>query len=275
MENEENIILYLVELAYGNQHFYLTEKGNPRHLQLRGKTPIWHKENMINIGVKKLLPKNWKAVAWIDADIELENPSWASDTLKVLNGSRDIVQLFSHALDLNKEEETMSIFPSFGYQYTKKAKYGRSGLNMWHPGYAWACTRKAYEKMGGLYETSILGAGDHNMSFSLIRNSQKSLNQSVTDDYKNSVKSFEKRVRLLRLGYVPGIIRHYFHGSKKNRKYGERWQILVQHAYEPSKHITKNSDGLLIPTDECPKQMLNEIYEYFSERNEDEGFTYQ
>ena len=34
--------------------------------------------------------------------------------------------------------------------------YNKSkGINYWHPGYAWACTRKAYEKMGGLYELSV------------------------------------------------------------------------------------------------------------------------
>jgi hypothetical protein len=91
MENEQNIRLYFVELAYGDQQFYLTEKHNPRHLQLRATTPLWHKENMINLGVKKLLPVGWKAFAWIDADIEFESITWASDTLKVLNGCRDVV----------------------------------------------------------------------------------------------------------------------------------------------------------------------------------------
>jgi hypothetical protein len=28
----------------------------------------------------------------------------------------------------------------------------------------------------------------------------------------------------------------------------------------------------LIPTDECPREMLNEILNYFKERNEDEDF---
>jgi hypothetical protein len=37
-------------------------------LQLRTDTPIWHKENMINLGVRRLLSDNYKAFAWIDAD---------------------------------------------------------------------------------------------------------------------------------------------------------------------------------------------------------------
>jgi len=274
MEKEHSVILYIVELAYGEQKYHVTEKTNARHLQLRGSVPLWHKENMINIGVKKLLPDSWSAFAWIDADVEFENPTWALDTLKVLNGSRDIVQLFSHALDMDIDQNTMSIFPSFGFQYSKFRKYGGTGINMWHPGYAWACTRKAYETMGsnGLYELSILGAGDHNMAFSFIGQPLKSINDSVSDEYKQSILDFSGKVSLLRLGYVPGIISHHFHGSKKNRKYSERWKILVNSQYLPKKHIMKNEDGLLVPTAECPQKLLDEIMQYFSERNEDDGF---
>ena len=270
---EDNIILYVVELAYGTDNFYVTEKHNKRHLQLRGTTPLWHKENMINIGIKTLLPKTWKAVAWIDADVEFENPSWALDALKVLNGCRDVVQLFSHAVDMDKRQNAMSIFPSFGFQYSKKSAYGGTGINMWHPGFAWACTRKAYERMGGLYELSILGAGDHNMCFSYIANGEKSLNAETTDEYKQSIKEFEEKAKQLRLGYVPGVIRHHFHGSKKNRKYSERWQILVQNKYNPATHVAKNADGLLVPTATCPQEMLDAIKQYFLERNEDEGYN--
>ena len=272
MEQEANVKVYVVELAYGDQQFYITDKKNPRHLQIRGTVPLWHKENMINIGVK-LLPSNWKAMAWIDADVEFENVNWAMDTLKVLNGCRDVVQLFSHAVDMNKHMEAMSIFPSCGFQYSKKSRYGGTGINMWHPGYAWACTKKAYDRMGGLYEYSILGSGDHNMSFSFIGQPDKSLNVDTTNAYKESLRLFQKRAAQLRLGYVPGVIRHHFHGAKKNRKYHERWQILVNNAYNPFIHITKNRDGLLVPTELCPQKMLDEILAYFAERNEDEGYA--
>ena len=57
---------------------------------------------------------------------------------------------------------------------------------------------------------------------------------------------------------------------KKNRKYKERWQILVNHQYSPKQHVTHNADGLLIPTSQCPPQLLADIMTYFRERNEDE-----
>jgi hypothetical protein len=48
MKDEKNIILYVVELAYGDQEYYVTDMDNPQHLRLRTNIPLWHKENMIN-----------------------------------------------------------------------------------------------------------------------------------------------------------------------------------------------------------------------------------
>lgn len=273
MELEEtDVIIYVVEYAYKKQRFIITNPKNPRHLQIRTDVPIWHKENMINMGVKHLLPNNWKAFAWVDSDIEFDNPSWAKDTLKVLNGTKDVVQLFTNCIDMNINNEAMSIFTSFGHQYVKGLPYSKQLVRFWHPGFAWACTRKAYEKMDGLYEKGILGSGDNIMALCLIRCGLKAINEGSTDDYKKSVLDFQDRVKTLRLGYVPGVIRHYYHGSKKNRKYGERWQILLKYDYSPSLHTKNNEMGVLEPTKECPMELLVEIMEYFKQRNEDECY---
>ena len=271
METEENDIrLFIVELCYNNQKFIITDSKNKRHLQLRCDSVIWHKENMINIGVKKLLPKNWKAMAWIDADIEFENTTWALDTLKILNGYKDIVQLWSHCVDMDSNKLSMKVFNSFGYQYEKGNNYINSGPDYWHPGFAWACTRKAYDKMKGLFELGILGSGDNIMALSLVNNGLKSINENSTEEYKGAILDFQDKVKLLRLGYVPGVIRHHYHGSKKNRQYTERWEILLKHNYDPSIHIIKNKKGLLVPSDACPKELLVDIMNYFKQRNEDE-----
>ncbi len=274
-EHEQTVILYVVELAFNGQRFCVTELNNSRHLQLRTTScPIWHKENLINMGVQTLLPKKWKAFAWVDADIEFDGASWAMDTLKVLNGCRDIVQLFSHCSDMDENENPMRIFQSFGFQYTKQKNYYIPGLlNFWHPGFAWAMTRKAYDRIGGIYDKSILGSGDHNIALSLIGKGIQSINNNVSDGYKRSIHEYQKNVRTLRLGYVPGFIRHYFHGSKQNRKYCERWKILVDYQYDPYEHVAYDRTGLLIPSDKCPTKLLDGIYQYFQERNEDEGFN--
>ena len=269
IEKEKNIICYLVELVYGEQEFVLTQSTNKRHLQLRGDIPLWHKENMINLGVKYLLPPDWKAFAWIDADIEFDNPHWASDALKILNNGCDFIQLFTHAIDMDYNKQIMNLFTGFGYQYSKTFKKGTE-KNYWHPGFAWACNRDTYDKLGGIFEMSILGSGDNIMCNSFIKRSVISLKPGMSNDYLDSVSLLQEKMNGIKLGYVPGTIMHYFHGKKVNRKYYEREDILINHQYSPYKHMTYDDKGLIIPSKDCPPELLNDILDYFKNRNEDE-----
>lgn len=281
IENDEkNVNLYIVELAYklpNNkvQKFHITDSNNKNHLQLTTDiAPLWVKENLQNIAVEKLLGGrngNWKSVAFCDADISFDNVHWATDTLKVLNKTRDIVHMHSHCLDLDSQNDPMSIFSSFGYQYSQNRQYSKGGIHFWHPGFNVAMTKSAYYQLNGLYDLSILGSGDHNFMFSLIQNGIKSVNKYTSDGYKKSITEYEQNFKDLKFGVINGVIRHYFHGSKKNRKYMERWEILVKHQYDPYTMITKDSNGLVKPTENCPQELLHDIYNYFKERNEDEN----
>lgn len=269
---ESNVRLFIVELAYGNQKYYLTKEDNANHLQLRTEVPLWHKENMINLAVKYLLPKNYKAFAWIDADIEFESSTWVIDTLKILNGTKDIVQLFSHAVDMDKDKKTMSVFNSAGYQYNIDKKYKNiGGINYWHTGYAWAMTRNAYEKIDGLYDIAIIGSADYIMMRSII-NSYTIDMDLYSDNYMKNLIEFQDKAKGLNFGYIPGVIKHHFHGNKKNRKYYLRNEILKKYKYSPDLHITKDEIGLIIPTKDFPEELKNDIFNYFLERNDDEFF---
>ena len=171
---------------------------------------------------------------------------------------------------MDNEELTMKIFNSGGYHYSKGHKHFGTGINYWHPGYAWAITRKAYEKIGGLYESAILGSGDNIMMLALLGNVIKSITTESTNGYKESVIKYEKEMRTLRYGYVPGLIYHYFHGSKKNRQYTERWKILSENNFDPLTYIKYDNNGIIIPTDKFPEKLVLGIMVYFKERNEDE-----
>jgi hypothetical protein len=269
-EEEENVNLYIVELIYPKQKFIITNKNNKNHLQIKTQTPIWHKENMINLGVKNLLPKSWKAFAWIDADIEFENPDWALDTLKILNGCKDIVQPWSHAVDMDYDKLNLNIFNGFGYSFSKQNSYTIKGKNYWHPGFAWAITRKAYEKIGGLYDKGVLGSGDNMMSLSFINKVENTMKIDYSEDYKNSIYEFQKKAKNIRLGYVPGVIRHYYHGSKKDRNYTNRWEILIKHNFSPTEHLRYDNNGILIPSENFSEEFKKDILNYFKERKEDD-----
>jgi len=270
MEQEKDVILYIVELVYGDQDFAVTTTGNKRHLQLRGETPLWHKENMINLGVKYLLPSNWKAVAWVDADVEFDNPYWATYALRVLNNGKDFVQLFTNVFDMDIDEQILNVFTGFGYQYSKKFKKGKE-LNYWHPGFAWACNRKAYEQIGGIIEEGILGSGDNITCHSFIKQAPQRLKKGMTKEYIDFVKDKQDKFEGLKIGYIPGTIRHFYHGKKENRNYYGREDILIRHKYDPNTFIKRDAKGLIIPSETCPKEFLKDIMDYFEERNEDEG----
>jgi hypothetical protein len=80
----------------------------------------------------------------------------------------------------------------------------------------------------------------------------------------------QEKAKNLRLGYVPGVIRHFYHGKKKNRYYHERTDILAKYQYSPIKDITYDDNGLIITTTNFSNEFKNEIMNYFIERKEDE-----
>jgi hypothetical protein len=266
MNKNKYIIIYIVELIYNNQKFAVTDKNNPNHLQLTSKTPLWHKENMINLGVKYLLPKDYKAFAWIDADIEFENKSWAIDTLKILNGTKDVVQLFSHAILLDKDESINLIYSSAAYNFIKFKKCTVENYIYWNPGFAWAITKEGYDKIGGLYDKAIIGGGDSIMMRGFINIESKNF---INYNLEN-ISNYEKKCKELKFGYIQGIIKHYYHGTKENRKYRDRYKILYKYNYNSDIHLKYNDIGLLIPTDKFPEDLRKDILNYFKERKEDD-----
>ena len=271
MKDTPYIKLYIVELAYGEQEFVVTDPANPRHLQLRTADALWHKENMINVGVKKLLPHDWKAMAWVDSDIEFDNPNWALDTLKVLK-EFDLAQLFTTAFDLNEHNIAMSIWQSYGYKYCNGERFKHTkGIDYWHSGYAWSCTRSFYDSMGGLYDRGIIGSGDYVMTQGFVGNT--ACGDRSLGKFKIDIEKYNAAIKEdVKIGYIPCNIRHYFHGSKKNRKYIERNQILIRHKYDPSTHLAYNDDGILIPSPNMSAQFKKDILDYFGQRNEDEYY---
>jgi len=274
-EATPGVVLYVVELAYNDDPFQITNSECARHLQLRTRErPIWVKETLVNAGIKYLLPPDCKAFAWIDADIEFENRNWVNEALVLLNGECDVIQLFSHALDLDAKEDPMNIFSSFAYQCNKGRRYSPRAqpLNQFHPGFAWAMRRDFLDKIGGqLYDLSILGAGDINMAWSFIGRGLETLDAQQTEGYKQSLRQFESRCSPpCKLGHVSGVIRHYFHGSKVNRRYGDRWKLLNDARFDPYVHLCRDEFGLVCASEKCPKKLLDDIALYFVTRNEDE-----
>lgn len=238
-----------------------------QHLKFKSTYPLWMKENLINRAVERL-PRDWKYMAWIDADISFLNKTWVQDTLDELK-THDIIQMFQTCVNLGPRKEAIKIDKSFGYMFKDSGtpwvstdKYG-----FWHPGYAWACTRKAYTQMEGLIEWAILGSADRHMAFALMGRAESSAPGNVHENYKRLLRDFQRLCTGLTLSYIPGTILHHWHGSLANRKYRERWDILTRHQFDPLSDI-RTHKGLVVLTKKGLRIQEN-LLDYFIGRKED------
>src|SRR5208337_2403533 len=93
-----NVQLHMVELAYGDRPFDVTSPDNPNDVQLRTPHELWHKENLLNLGVRSF-PKNWRYGAYIDADFTFTRHDWALEAIHMLQ-HYDWLQLFSYYANL-------------------------------------------------------------------------------------------------------------------------------------------------------------------------------
>lgn len=256
MSHTPNVVLHLVEVAFGDRHHelelppHLDPADGHNVLRLRTKTNIWVKENMINLGVRALLPRDWKYAAWVDCDVEHRDPNWALKTIHQLQHFA-IVQPWENCLDLGPNGSVYQTHTSFGavdQSGQRKQRHAGEPYKYAHSGYAWACTRAFWEQTGGLLDIGILGSGDHHMAWGAIGQVEHSVHGQMSDGYKRACKAWStKAVRASHneVGFVPGRIEHHFHGPKSKRYYRERWQILVDNHFDPEVDIHRDEQGLM------------------------------
>ena len=239
-----------------------------RHMTFKTPSRIWIKENLVNLAVNRL-PNSWKYMSWIDADLTFLNQNWVRDTIHELQ-TADVVQLWRSAVNLGARGETLKVDTSFAYMFISSGtpwvptdKYG-----FWHSGYAWACTRKAYDQMGGLIDWAILGSGDRHMAMALAGLADKSCPGNIHPNYKVLLDDFQKKMKNFKTSYVDGTIVHHWHGAFANRRYKERWEILTKNQFDPFVDIGMEADGTVRLTKDG-KRFEALLDEYFIGRKED------
>jgi len=257
METIPHVKPYLVETAFGDRHHEIaTDAAN--HLKLRSRSETWIKECMVNLGVRYLLPRDWSYVAWVDADVEFRDPNWAQESLHQLQHYA-VIQPWQQCLDLGPTGNVLQSHQSFGWiqqsrQNMQRPSEARPGATMMdgypfgHPGFAWAARRDLWEAMGGLLDHCILGSGDHHMAWGFAGDVGASIHKKCTAGYRRRCEAWAARaVRVTHghVGFCGGRIEHMWHGPKKNRFYQERWQILIDHAYDPDVDLTYDTQGLI------------------------------
>lgn len=289
-----NIKLYTVEAAFGDRHHEIVEKIDDFNLKVRIGSEIWIKENLINLGVKHLLPRDWKYVAWIDGDVIWNTENWAMETMQQLQ-HYPVLQPWRDALDSGPKGNVLGWYKSFGAQnfvefdaaldadiHKKKRSVVVSSMSpsssmpaydfqrYGHSGYAWACTRNWWENVGGLMDFCVLGSADHNMATAMVGNVGFSIHPQMTDNFKMKCKEWEvkcNQVNHKMIGCTDDRIEHFFHGPKKRRYYTERWKLLIHFKFDPVNDLRYDDQGVLHLVGK--PQLEQAIMHYNRSRHED------
>ena len=261
---EQGVELYSIELIYDNREPF-TKQGE-KSFHMHTDSVLWSKENLLNILIKKL-PERIEKVAGLDADIIFENPDWAVEANRKLDDT-PFLQLASTFERLNKWQEVVEYRMSMARGYARNHKqfmrtpndpYGwdtaseGKPANNYHPGYAWAASRKFLSE-GGLYEYDIVGGGDISMFFCCVSENAIAISpthaERWSDHDESHFKVFDeyncKAYDFVRgnVGYISGNVTHIWHGDGKNSTYKPRHALTRNVDFV--KDLKKDERGLLV-----------------------------
>lgn len=283
-----------MECSFGVRQPVLTKQREDKYkdkhtvIHVFTENEVWMKERLINLAVQQL--PNPKYICWIDGDLQFVRKDIVGETLHKLQHYH-VVQMFSVAHDLTPNFMTYQI--NYGYVHdvlngipdkTRAGNWEGGGYYTsfkpgdklkavhHHPGFAWAYTVEAWNALGGMLDTAILGSADRHMACALFGQYEKSVPAGVSKGYKESIRLWQERaLEFVKkdVGYVEGQVNHLFHGSKSFRRYKDRWKIIVNRQFDPYKHLKPMFNGTW-QLDENEIGLRDDLRAYFAQRNQDD-----
>ncbi|QDT94350.1 hypothetical protein [Gimesia algae] len=248
----------LVELSFNGQFEFedsIKIHGDETNL-------MWQKEWLINIGIQSL-PEDVDAVAWIDADLLFNNRNWFEEAKQLLE-KHQVLQLFQYIDYLGPDQSSVV------RRFHSWAEKNRLGIRDYGPpGGAIAARLDAIPN--GIYDREILGSSDTRFIASLVPDNTWIERQFASLQRPSAEFAAWKQHQLniinSDVGVVSGKIRHLWHGSRENRGYETRIDILKRNQF-CSSDVAIDDNGLWCWNSDKP-QLRKELKEYFSGRRED------
>lgn len=292
-----------------------------KHIVLRTSDEMWKKEDAVNVGVQRALPHNWEQMCWLDADITFLRPGWVGECIQKLQ-HYSFLQMFSDGRDAGPNYELLPtnygyMGPSFVKAWKMKMdtwptpviradlakvrgdivklardfdKLERDVMNspppyggpIWY-GLAWACTRKAYDDVGGIFDIAVWGGADYDFAHALseqcstIRDGKRVplIHVKAHPNYIKILWEVEDRCRRYirrNLGVMEGTVVHHWHGRKSERKYSEKRKLMGTVNFDPLRHLKRDSNGLWALHDDGSENFIHfrdQMRRLSRERNED------
>lgn len=254
---------------------------SPYITQVRTDSLLWHKETLLN-NVVRGLPKHFKYVFWVDADVIFINKDWLVEGVAALQTAK-IIQPFEYCVHLKKnqlqpdfdlEPHRDNCYPQNPYyhhsmhsiaarhpqmwrsfcanhaispascDYTKTHNYDLHG----HTGFAWGARREVLDACP-LYEKCFVGGGDHIIAHAAAGHTPHPCIRAAFADNIESVEEWSSRffeeVRG-QIGYVRGDLYHIWHGDIAARNY---FQAVKTFAGQSKEINDKDESGLYVAGD--------------------------
>lgn len=261
----QKVRLYAAELAFGNTPFRLPPIGNI--VRLKGGDVLWQKERLLNHLVEQLPPEVDKVV-FVDGDILFGDPDWAIKTEEALNHA-DVIQPFDSAVYLPPQIQTFDDDPKWMHKpssFSDRLRGGQGDKMECAIGFAWAFRRDFLKRVGGLYDRAILGGGDTILTWGIWTPGTYRFGEKMNARVGEYLERF--RAAKPTPNFIKGTVCHLYHGSEKNRRYMDRYEIAVKHDYDPD-HDIKRVNGVWAWASNKPA-LHDEVRNYFLGRKEDE-----
>lgn len=157
--------------------------------------------------------------------------------------------------------------------------YGQDAAKRVWPGLAWACTRNAWNAVGGLMDFAVWGGSDFATSHALFGIKQGMIREDLHPNYKSlSYEWFDRCERFIRRNVLvmEGTILHHWHGRKISRGYNAKHQLLAKYQFDPLRHLKMDAQGLYMLHDDGSEsfvRMRDAFRKIAKERNEDSPET--
>jgi hypothetical protein len=271
-----NLPLLAVELAWEGP-FSLTEGDADILIQLRGGARLWQKERLLNVAIQNL-PPDCTQVVWMDADLVFRESNWVEMTQERLE-EVPVVQSFSLVRYLTSDGDIERTRPASAFVYEESgAKPGWLELSRDRqpgspsPGHVWAARRQLLDEIGLLYDYCVIGGGDTAFLCALTGEIDLCVHlQGMGAPQARKFREWAQKVydpERRRIGYVPGIIDHLWHGSMEGRKGRERHFALARAGFDPYEDVGIGSNGAWYWKSD-KRELHDYLRSYFEGRNED------
>lgn len=235
---KQGLKLLVVELAFGNRPFQLTNKDADLLIQLRSDTILWHKEALINIGIKQL-PQDCDKVVWLDTEIIFTDNSWIAKTADMLEKYK-ILHLFKTVVFLNKKGNicSRSCTGLFPYLANEDCSY------VTNPGLAWGARREVIQKCK-IYDAMVLGGGD-NLFLHGLFNGFPDILRFCSNNLLRHYKEWSNKISDEIKGsfyYLDSEVTHLYHGNIPYMLYHIRDKWYRKYLFDPYEDIERDSNG--------------------------------